>query len=172
MQNNQVSEFGIILLFILGGMVFVLLALATSKLIRPHRPNYEKLTSYECGEDPVGNAWGQFNVRFYIVALIFILFEVEILFIFPWATVFGNQQMIRETNGVWGWFALAEMFLFIMILVLGLAYAWAKGFLDWVRPEPEIKDYNSPVPKDLYEQLNKKYEGTRATVTGSPDPEN
>lgn len=172
MQNNQVSEFGIILLFILGGMVFVLLALAMSKLIRPHRPNYEKLTSYECGEDPVGNAWGQFNVRFYIVALIFILFEVEILFIFPWATVFGNQQMISETKGVWGWFALAEMFLFIMILVLGLAYAWAKGFLDWVRPEPEIMDYNSPVPKDLYDQVNKKYEGTRAAVTVNPGPEN
>lgn len=165
MQNNTISEFGIILLFILGALAFVLLALTFSKLVRPNRPNFEKLTSYECGEEPVGNAWAQFNVRFYIIALIFILFEVELLFIFPWATVFGDAERIKNTNGMWGWFALTEMFLFILILVLGLAYAWAKGFLDWVKPEPKIQDYHSPVPKDLYEQINRKYEAE----TGNKD---
>src|SRR5687768_7873859 len=106
MQSTQLSDFGVILLFIVGAIAFVVLALVVSWLIRPSRPNYEKLTSYECGEDPVGNAWGQFNVRFYIIALIFILFEVEILFIFPWATVFGNKEKIDSTNGLWGWFSL------------------------------------------------------------------
>lgn len=157
----MISEFGIILLFILGGIAFVVVALTVSKLIRPNRPNFEKLTSYECGEEPVGNAWAQFNVRFYIIALIFILFEVELLFIFPWATVFGDERRISDTNGLWGWFALGEMFLFIFILVLGLAYAWAKGFLDWIKPEPKIENYNSPVPPQLYEELNRKYESPK-----------
>lgn len=158
MHNKQLSDFGIILLFIVGAIVFVLSTLLVSWLIRPNRPNYEKLTSYECGEDPVGTAWGQFNVRFYIIALIFLLFEVEILFIFPWATVFGDKARIESTNGLWGWFSLVEMFMFLGILVLGLAYAWAKGYLDWVRLQQDVKNYHSPVPKELYEQLNKKYE--------------
>jgi NADH-quinone oxidoreductase subunit A len=158
MHNKQLSDFGIILLFIVGAIVFVLITLLVSWLIRPNRPNFEKLTSYECGEDPVGTAWGQFNVRFYIIALIFLLFEVEILFIFPWATVFGDKARIESTNGLWGWFSLVEMFMFLGILVLGLAYAWVKGYLDWVRPQQEVKNYHSPVPKELYEQLNKKYE--------------
>lgn len=157
MENPQLSDFGTILLFIIGAIVFVALALSFSRLIRPNRPNYEKLTSYECGEEPVGNAWGQFNARFYIIALVFLLFEVEIIFLFPWATVFGDEERIKETNGLWGWFSLVEMFLFLFILIAGLAYAWAKGFLDWVKREAEVKNYRSPVPKELYEQVNEKY---------------
>lgn len=165
MQSKTITDFGIILLFILGALVFVVLALTVSRLIRPHRPNFEKLTSYECGEEPVGSAWGQFNARFYIIALIFILFEVEILFIFPWATVFGDQERIQSTNGLWGWFALSEMFVFVLILILGLAYAWKKEYLDWVKPDPLVEDYNSPIPKELYEQVNRRYEGNK--VNGS-----
>ncbi|MBX9850287.1 MAG: NADH-quinone oxidoreductase subunit A [Cytophagaceae bacterium] len=157
MVNSQLSEFGIVLLFIIGAIAFVLITLTVSRFIRPNRPNYEKLTSYECGEESVGNVWSQFNARFYIIALIFILFEVEILFIFPWATVFGDEKKIAGTDGLWGWFSLTEMFIFISILILGLAYAWGKGFLDWIKPEPEVKDYQSPVPKSLYEALNQKY---------------
>jgi NADH-quinone oxidoreductase subunit A len=157
MQNTQVSEFGSILLFIIGAILFVVIALTVARLIRPNRPNPEKLSSYECGEEAVGSAWGQFNVRFYIVALIFILFDVELVFLFPWATVFGNREMIQATGGLWGWFALAEMFLFVGILVLGLAYAWVKGYLDWVKPEIKVSSFQSKVPKHLYEQINQKY---------------
>lgn len=156
MQNTQISAFGEILLFIVGAMVFVTVTLLMAGLIRPNRPNPEKLTTYECGEDPTGTAWGQFNPRFYIVALIFILFDVEIVFLFPWATVFGQRELIESTNGVWGWFALAEMFIFVAILALGLAYAWAKGFLDWVKPHVERPEFKSPVPKALYKQLNER----------------
>jgi NADH-quinone oxidoreductase subunit A len=159
MQHSQISEFGIILLFIIGAMVFVLIALTIARLIRPDRPNPEKLSSYECGEEPIGSAWGQFNVRFYIVALIFILFDVELVFLFPWATIFGNRELNQATGGLWGWFALAEMFLFVGILALGLAYAWVKGYLDWVKPEVKITTYQSKVPKGLYEQINQKYAG-------------
>lgn len=133
-----------------------MVTLLVAKFIRPHRPNPEKLTTYECGEDPTGTAWGQFNPRFYIVALIFILFDVEIVFLFPWATVFGKKELIEGTNGIWGWFALAEMFIFIAVLSLGLAYAWAKGFLDWIKPHVEKPVFRSPVPQALYKQLNER----------------
>jgi NADH-quinone oxidoreductase subunit A len=157
-MTTQISEFGNILLFILGGILFVVVALTVARLIRPSRPNEEKLSPYECGEDAVGSPWTNFNVRFYIVALIFVLFEVEIIFLFPWSVVFGNAALIQETNGLWGWFALAEVFLFVVILALGLVYAWVKGYLDWIQPEPSPDKFESKVPKNLYEEVNKKYE--------------
>jgi NADH-quinone oxidoreductase subunit A len=156
-MHTQVSEFGIILLFLIGAIIFIAGGLITSWIIRPNRPNEEKLTTYECGEETVGNAWGQFNIRFYVVALLFILFDVEIVFLFPWATVFAQQDLIAETGGAWGWFSLIEMTLFIAILALGLAYAWAKGLLEWVRPRVIVGKTSSKVPEHLYEQINQKY---------------
>ncbi|WP_215238402.1 NADH-quinone oxidoreductase subunit A [Dyadobacter helix] len=153
----MVSDFGAILLFIIAGLVLMGTMLVLAKWLRPHRPNEEKLTTYESGEDPLGNANIQFNVRFYVVALIFVLFEVELLFLFPWSVVFGNADLIEQTNGRWGWFALAEMTVFVLILVIGLAYAWVKGYLDWVRPQPRIPHIESPVPMDMYQSVNEKY---------------
>lgn len=156
----MLSEFASLLLFLIGAIIFASVGLFTAKMIRPSRPNPEKLSTYECGEEPTGAAWGNFNIRFYIVALIFVLFDVELVFLFPWATVFGDQELIKTTSGSWGWFAFAEMTIFLGILILGLAYAWRKGFLDWVRPTPKVEDYESPVPSELYDQINKKYEAT------------
>jgi NADH-quinone oxidoreductase subunit A len=96
-------------------------------------------------------------VRFYIVALIFVLFEVEVIFLFPWAVVFGNESLIKETQGLWGWFALVEVFLFVLILAIGLVYAWVKGYLDWIQPAPIVEKFESKVPKQLYAELNEKY---------------
>src|SRR5687768_5632341 len=121
MDQQYISEFGEVLLFIIGGIMFVTGGLITSSLIRPNRPNPEKLATYESGEEPVSNAWTQFNVRFYIISLIFLLFEVEIVFLFPWATIFANKEMIEQTDGQWGWFALIEAVIFILVLALGLA---------------------------------------------------
>ncbi len=163
MYHTQLSSFGEILLFVVGAMLFMAVALLVAKLIRPSRPNQEKLTTYECGEDPTGTAWGQFNPRFYIIALIFVLFDVEIVFLFPWATVFGNADLVESTNGLWGWFAVAEMFIFIVILSIGLAYAWAKGFLDWIKPTAETTAYKSPIPKELYTQVNQRHSKSIAT---------
>jgi NADH-quinone oxidoreductase subunit A len=156
-QELYLSEFGEILIYLLAATVFIMITLFVSKVIRPHRPNPEKLSTYESGEEPVSSPWTQFNVRFYVVALIFILFEVEIVFLFPWATVFAKKELIRQTNGDWGWFSMIEMLVFILILALGLAYAWANGFLDWVKPNPNPTGINSPVPRDLYQKINEKY---------------
>lgn len=156
-MQQDLSDFGVILLYLIGGIVFIGGGLVTAWIVRPHRPNAEKLTIYECGEDPVGNAWGQFNIRFYVIALIFLLFDVEIVFLFPWATIFGDAALHEETGGLWSWYSLAEMLIFVGILALGLAYAWAKGFLDWVKPQAKADVYESKVPRQLYDSLNEKY---------------
>ena len=150
------AEIGGILFFIVGAIIFVLGGLITAKLIRPNRPNSQKNTIYESGEDPQGDAWTNFNVRFYIIALIFVLFEVEMIFLFPWATVFGKASLVHNVPG-WGWFTILEMFVFILILILGLVYAWKKDFLEWVKPKAVSTSFKGEVPDTLYNQLNQKY---------------
>lgn len=152
-----ISEFGKILLYLLGGIIFLSVSFLVARLVRPNRPNPQKLETYESGEQPVSSAWPQFNMRFYIVALMFILFEVEIVFLFPWATVFANEKLIAETNGLWGWFSLTEMIIFVLILAVGLAYAWVNGLLDWIKPVAKTVDIDSAVPNELYNNINKKY---------------
>lgn len=156
--QNHLSEFGSILLFISGAAVFLLLVLLISRMLRPNRPNPEKLSTYESGEEPVSSPWAQFNFRFYIIALIFLLFEVEIVLLFPWATVFADKAAIMETNGLWGWYAVVEASLFVFVLALGLAYAWKNGFLDWAKPRPTPTPFESPVPRSMYDKLNERYE--------------
>lgn len=133
-----------------------MIGLLTARIIRPNKPNPEKLSLYECGEESMGSSWVQFNPRFYVIALIFVIFDVELAFLFPWAVVFGQRSLIEETNGLWGWFALTEMFIFIGILALGLAYAWAKGHLDWVKQKPIIPKSISKVPLSVYNQVNER----------------
>ncbi|MEY3450383.1 MAG: hypothetical protein RL711_208 [Bacteroidota bacterium] len=156
-MTSGVSDYGMVLLFIVVAVLFVAITLFMGGLLRPSKPNDEKLATYECGEESIGTTWVRFNVRFYIVALIFVLFDVELVFLFPWATVFGREDLIKATNGVWGWFALVEMFIFIGMLALGLAYAWVMGHLNWVKPSPEISDFKSPVPPALYAKVNERY---------------
>jgi len=152
-----ISGFGAVLLFIAGGSVFIMITLLAGKLLRPSRPNEEKLTTYESGEEPLGSAWGNFNIRFYVIALMFLLFEVELVFLFPWAVVFGDGVRNEATQGLWGWFSLAETFIFIGFLAVGLLYVWKKKMLEWVKPEVKVEAFESKVPEDLYQKVNQKY---------------
>lgn len=149
----EISGFGVVLLFLIGGIAFLMITMLVGKMLRPVRPSPEKQTTYESGEEPSGTAWGQFNVRFYIVALIFLLFEAELVFLFPWATVFGKEELIQQTNGLWGKFSMIETFIFIGILLVGLAYVWAKGMLEWVRPKPKTSSYQSKIPESAYDKF-------------------
>jgi len=108
---------------VFGGTAGLLVAsvLGLGRLIRPSHPTADKLTTYESGVDPVGSGFAQSQVRYYIFALLFVLFDVEAVFIFPWA-------MRLEIYDVFG---LVEMAIFVVILVLGLVYAWRKGVLRW-----------------------------------------
>lgn len=152
---EQISEFGKILIFLITGFVLVGATFFLSKLIAPNNPTPEKLTSYECGEEPEGNSWMQFNPKFYVIALIFLLFDVEMVFIFPWATVFGNHDIIK-VEPLWGWFSLIEMFIFIGILILGLVYVWVKGDLDWIKAKPIIPTVDTNIPQSLYDKVNQQ----------------
>ena len=148
----EITGFGTVLLFFVGGIAFLLVTLLVGKILRPVRPNPEKQTTYESGEEPAGNAWGQFNVRFYVVALIFLLFEAELVFLFPWASVFGDEKLVAETEGLWSKFSMVETFIFIGILLVGLAYVWAKGMLEWVRPKPKHANFQSKIPSSAYDR--------------------
>lgn len=151
------SGWGEVLLFIIGGLVFAAGALLVARLLRPHRPNPEKNVPYESGEEPQGHAGMQLQVRFCLMAILFLVFEIELVFMLPWATVFADAGWQAQTQGAWGWFAFAEMLVFILILAVGLAYAWVNGQLDWVKPKPTVTDYPSPVPRQLYDQINERF---------------
>jgi NADH-quinone oxidoreductase subunit A len=139
------ADFGIILLYIIGAIIFVGLALLVSSWLSPHHPNEEKLSPYECGEEPSTIAWGQFNSRFYVIGLIFMLFEAELVFLFPWAVIFTKQELVQQTNGTWAWFSFVEILIFILILAFGLVYVWKKGFLDWIKPTKSNVNLTIPI---------------------------
>jgi len=122
----MLTDFGRVFIFFLVGAIFTAGGLFFAWLVRPSRPYPQKLSTYECGEEPIGSSWVRFNIRFYVVALIFLLFDVEIVFLFPWALVFQNLGM----------FAFVEMFIFLVILAVGYAYVWVKGDLEWDKPVP------------------------------------
>ncbi|GBD93067.1 NAD(P)H-quinone oxidoreductase subunit 3 [bacterium BMS3Abin05] len=122
------TGFYIVLLFLLTGIFIAGMSLAVSRILQTRKAYPEKYISYECGELPAGESWIQFNNRFYIIALIFIIFDVEVLFMFPWAVVFDEYGLL----------AFVEMLIFIVILLVGLAYVWAKGDLNWIKPRPQL----------------------------------
>jgi len=134
----MLTEFGKILIFMMLATVFVIVVFIISKLLSPDRPTKEKYLTYECGENPQGSPWVKFNIRFYVIALIFLIFDVEVVLLFPWALTYKEY-------GVYG---LAVGLIFLLVLGLGMAYEWRKGDLEWARPQPK--------PPKLDEILNSK----------------
>jgi NADH-quinone oxidoreductase subunit A len=155
-----------LLIFLGVGVFFLFIHLVMGSFIRPRRPGMEKLTIYECGEPTVGSAWIQFDVRYYVVALLFVVFDVEVAFFFPWAVVFGDANQLalapeaekrqaivqRLDTGLrklpgeepvssltadaawkWAWVAFADILVFFGVLMVGFAYLWRRGDIDWVR---------------------------------------
>lgn len=117
MPQNYVPIF----IFIVIIATLLPLTLLLAKLVRPQNPNKIKLMPYECGIDPVDNARGRYTVRFYIIAILFVVFDVETIFLFPWAVMFNRL----------GLFGLIEMLIFLIILVIGYFYVWKRKALDW-----------------------------------------
>ncbi len=187
---------GYVLLFLAVGVAFIVVNLLVGKLVRPARPQAEKATIYECGEPTIGSAWVQFDLRFYVVALLFVIFDVEVAFFFPWAVVFGNANSVahqtdRESitadetkeadyrNAVkalapnstpvsdeltdrqvkdnaqaahaLAWFALFDILVFFGVLLVGFAYLWKRGDLQWVKAvtsdtAPPLRGVQQPAP--------------------------
>lgn len=174
-----------LMVFLAVAIVFLFFHMMMGKAIRPNKPEDDKLTIYECGEPTVGSAWVQFDLRYYVVALLFVVFDVEVAFFFPWATVFGTANQLRnegitsevraelsqrllpsgmsrkskeELNlatysrdgaetvtpidakaaGSWAWVAFFDIIIFFAVLMVGFAYLWRRGDIDWVRSVTNI----------------------------------
>lgn len=152
----------VILIFLAAGLTVLAGNLLIGRLVRPHNPSPEKGEVYECGEQPVGSAWIQFDVRFYVVALLFVIFDVELVFFFPWAVIFGSANRAADVNQTvearleaaqqlqplggtaagapdlaaaheFAWLAFADVLVFFGVLLVGFAYLWRRGDLAWVR---------------------------------------
>ncbi len=157
MTETYLENYAMILLFFAAAILFSVFGLITSGFLNTSKPNFEKLKSYESGEEPSSDARIQYNPGYFVIALIFLLFEVEIIFLFPWALIFDNSELNEVSNGLWSYLSLAEMFIFISILFLGLFFVWKKGFLNWPKPEIEKSEYKSNIPAKLYDEINEKY---------------
>jgi NADH-quinone oxidoreductase subunit A len=137
-----------VLTFAIGAVAFALVGIAVAWLLRPSNPYPAKRSTYECAEQPVGPAWMRFNIRYYYFAILFLLFDVEIIFFFPWAVAFNllKPQYVElhtqvtttalDAYGTWqaanfGFAVFGEMVFFIFLLVIGWVFAWKKGFLKW-----------------------------------------
>ncbi len=159
---------GYILLFVIVAAGFVLIHLLLGKLIRPNKPDPEKQSIYECGEPTIGSSWVQFDLRYYVIALLFVIFDVEVAFFFPWAVVFGKAQQLSnpelaidqrvelsaqldpnappnpsyppetvarqaDVAGTIAWVSFLDLLVFFGVLLVGFAYLWSRGDLNWVR---------------------------------------
>lgn len=117
----MLKEFSSVFIFVLMGCVLISFILALSFMVRIRKPNSKKQTTYECGVEPSGDAWIQFNMRYYVFALLFVVFDVETVFLYPWAVVYRRL----------GFYTFVEMLVFLAILIFGFIYAWRKGALKW-----------------------------------------
>ena len=135
----EISQYGTAALLLLLAVVLCTALMALSHLLSLRKPTREKQMSYECGEDPVGTAWLRFNIRFYVVALVFVLFDVEMALIYPVAAIFKTL-----TDNPARWEGAVAVFLevgfFVAVLFLGLVYIWVKGDLGWVRSFKKVTD--------------------------------
>jgi NADH-quinone oxidoreductase subunit A len=163
-----------ILLFVFVGFVFIFIHLVAGKFLRPAKPDAEKATIYECGEPTVGTSWVQFDLRYYVIALLFVVFDVEVAFFFPWAVVYGKLNALgdprlsaeqrdevrkalvpayaetpqerqerpfqRSDATVMAWIAFVDILVFFGFLLVGFAYLWKRGDLNWVKSVAAEKD--------------------------------
>ncbi|MGH3329478.1 MAG: NADH-quinone oxidoreductase subunit A [Streptomycetales bacterium] len=123
-MQGYFGGYAVVGLLLLVGALFVTAALTANRLLRPDRPSIEKLLTYECGVDPVGEGWAHTHIRYYVYAYLYVVFAVDAVYLFPWATVFAAPGFGAAT--------LVEMFVFIGFIAVGLLYAWRRGVLTWV----------------------------------------
>lgn len=125
-------NYAYILIFLITGVLFVFVSLFLSRLLTPSKPDPMKQITYECGEKPIGLSWIQFNIRFYVIALAFIIFDVETILILP--AIVSYLTAVKQFSGA---FVFIEILFFVGVLLFGLAYLWAKGDLNWVKKIPK-----------------------------------
>ena len=128
MSSSFFEQYGLLAILVIVGCGLYAVIMLVNRLMRPSLPSPGKLTTYECGVDAVGEGWSQMNIRYYVFAFLFVIFDVEAIFLFPWAVILGGLDGATQPSAT---YALVAMFLFIGTLLEGLAYAWKKGVLTW-----------------------------------------
>ncbi len=123
-MNSYFWQYGTLGALAVAGAGLVVVAFTTNRILRPRKPRAEKYTTYECGIDPVGQGWSQTQIRYYVFAFLFVIFDVESVFLFPWAVILEDFEPASTL--------LVEMIVFIGILAIGLLYAWKKRVLEWL----------------------------------------
>ena len=123
-MDGYYGDYAVVGLVLLIGIAFVVVAFTANRLLRPDRPTREKRLTYECGVDPVGEGWAQSQIRYYVYTFLYVVFAIDAVYLFPWATVFAAPGFGMTT--------LVEMFIFLGFVSVGLLYAWRKGVLRWV----------------------------------------
>jgi NADH-quinone oxidoreductase subunit A len=151
---GQSSGLDYILIFLAAGVGFIILTLIISRLISPKNPNPEKNQVYESGEEPIGTYWPSISNGYFVIAILFILFEIEVILLFPLAVIYGKT--ISHYELVLLWSAISG---FLAVLVVGLVYAWANGHLDWMKPRPTKTDIKGAVPQERYNAFNQRVNG-------------
>ena len=143
------DAFSLVIVFALVALGFVSISLLMGRFLRrPHKPYAAQAAPYESGEEPISPAYSAVSVRFYALAIVFVLFEAELLFLFPWSVVFANPTYAGSE--AFGWSGFWRMMVFVALLLLGLAYAWRMGHLNWQRPQPAAINDESALPAQLY----------------------
>lgn len=137
-----------LLYYIIGSAFFAVFSLSILRFIRPNNPNPEKLSSYESGEEARGNILGTFNIKYYVGAILFILFDIEIIFLVPILLVFKDT-----TDTVFNWIIVGEVTIFLLVVFGGLVFVWKKGFLEWYPPHTQTSDVDTKVPDDIYKKV-------------------
>jgi NADH-quinone oxidoreductase subunit A len=122
------GQYGTFAVMVIFGAVLYAIIMLLNRVMRPSVPSPLKLSTYECGVEAAGTGWSQMNIRYYVFAFLFVIFDVEAIFLFPWAVIFNDLGPSTQPSAV---YALVAMFLFIGTLLEGLAYAWRKGVLQW-----------------------------------------
>jgi NADH-quinone oxidoreductase subunit A len=142
-----------IAIFVVLGTGFVFTNLTLGSLLRPRLPNAIKAAPYECGEESIGTGWVQFDLRFYTIALVFLVFDVEVALFYPWAVIYGKAMQLaaefHQTAFGLRAAALTDMLLFFIPLLIGFAYLWRFGYLDWVRSTASHKPAPEAMPDHL-----------------------
>lgn len=155
-------NFAAVLVFFAVGVVFIYGSLLAGRFLRPHKYEKDKMRIYECGEPTIGSSWIRYNIRFYMIALVFLVFDVETVLLFPAAAV---MKWFMH-NGL-GWIAFSEIMIFVVVLVLGLAYAWRYGNLDWISPVESGRQATSPLQRP-FSMIHSSL-GTDAELTSPGD---
>jgi len=162
--NPNVGAYLPLLVFGGGAMLFMGISLGISALLRPKKPTDAKLTVYESGEDTVGSAQAGFNIRYFRVALLFILFEIDVVLLFPYLIKAGEPNYLKSHVEV-----VVQLLIFIGMLALGLWYAWAKNYLEWNIPAPEPLVSLNNLPASVYEKRTAELEAiNKSTGTSLP----